>query len=136
MKGPLLTNNISEFWGRRWNIAFRDLTNRFLFRPLVSQCSPRQALTLGFLASGLIHDLVISVPAGGGYGGPTLFFVLQSLAISISRSKLGKRLGLKNGWRGWLFAAFALLTPVGLLFHRPFVLEIILPFMKAIGAVP
>lgn len=135
MNRPLLPNNISDFWGRRWNVAFRDLTNRFIFRPLVTRCGPLTALFLGFLASGLIHDLVISVPAGGGYGGPTLFFVLQAFAISVSRSKIGKQLGLKTGWRGWLFAVTTLLGPVELLFHRPFALEIILPFLKAVGAV-
>jgi len=32
MHAPLASTSLSEFWGRRWNTAFRDLTHRFLFR--------------------------------------------------------------------------------------------------------
>ena len=41
---------------------------------------------------------------------------------------------LQSGLRGRLFAAAVLLMPLGLLFHSSFVLEIVLPFMKAMGA--
>lgn len=35
MEWPIAATSIGEFWGRRWNRAFRDLTYRFLFRPLI-----------------------------------------------------------------------------------------------------
>ena len=50
------------------------------------------------------------------------------------RSAFGRRMGLGHGWRGRLFALGVLLAPVGLLFHPPFVVGIIVPFMHAIGA--
>ena len=134
MNEPLASTGISEFWGRRWNTAFRDITNRFLFRPLTARYGATIALFASFLASGLIHDLVISVPARAGYGGPTLFFVVQSLAIFASRSKLGRSLGLETGVQGRLFTAIVLLAPLTFLFHRAFVLDIMVPFMKAVGA--
>ena len=59
----------------------------------------------------VVHDLVISVPAGGGYGGPTLFFALQGVAVLVERSPLGRRVGLGRGWRGWLFTMLVLLAP-------------------------
>lgn len=34
MDWPIAAVSVSEFWGRRWNRAFRDLAHRFLFRPL------------------------------------------------------------------------------------------------------
>jgi alginate O-acetyltransferase complex protein AlgI len=133
MHAPLASVSVSEFWGRRWNLAFRDLTHRFLFRPLTHRLGPRAALAIGFIFSGLIHDLVISVPAGAGYGLPTLFFLIQGLAIFGERSKVGRKLGLGRGWRGWLFTTVVLLAPVRLLFHRAFVLEIVVPFLQALG---
>jgi alginate O-acetyltransferase complex protein AlgI len=135
MNWPLAAVSVSDFWGRRWNTAFRDLTHRFLFRPLTRLLGPRWALLIGFVFSGLLHDLVISWPARGGYGGPTLFFLLQSLAIFVERSGPGRRLGLGKGWPGWLFTTLVLLVPVSGLFHPPFVREIMVPFLRAIGGI-
>jgi hypothetical protein len=134
MNHPTRSTSVAEFWGRRWNTAFRDLTHQFLFRPLARRASPVIALCLGFVISGVIHDIVISIPAGGGYGGPTAFFCIQAAAILFERSPIGASLGLGRGWRGWLFAAVALLLPVRLLFHDPFVARIVVPFMQACGA--
>lgn len=135
MNRPLASTSLSEFWGRRWNTAFRDLTHRFLFRPSASWLGPRWGIVVGFLFSGAVHDLVISVPAHGGYGGPTLFFAIQGVAMVIERSRFGHQMGLGNGRSGRLFAAAVLVAPVGLLFHRPFVVEVIVPFMRALGAI-
>ena len=135
MNRPLSSTSLSEFWGRRWNSAFRDLTHRFLFRPCASWLGPRWGIVAGFLFSGAIHDLVISVPARGGYGGPTFFFAVQGAGMVIERSELGRHIGLGSGWSGRLFTVTVLLAPVGLLFHRPFVIGIIVPFMQTIGAI-
>jgi alginate O-acetyltransferase complex protein AlgI len=89
---------------------------------------------LVFAVSGLIHDLVISLPARAGYGLPTLYFLLQGAGVTVERSRLGRRLGLGQGLRGWLFMAVFLTVPVLGLFHPWFVLRVILPFMQAIHA--
>lgn len=133
MDHPASSTSLSEFWGRRWNIAFRDLTHRFLFRPLQRRLGPHPALLIGFLVSGMVHDLVISLPAQGGYGLPTLFFSLQCLGILFERSVIGKRLGLGHGWFGWLFCLLLLAGPAALLFHVPFVDHVVLPFLQVIG---
>jgi D-alanyl-lipoteichoic acid acyltransferase DltB (MBOAT superfamily) len=134
MNRPLASTSLSEFWGRRWNTAFRDLTHRYLFRPCTSRFGPRWGLFAGFLFSGVVHDLVISVPARGGYGGPTVFFAIQGAALVFERSSTGRRIGLGAGWTGRAFAILILASPVFLLFHRPFVVGIILPFMHAVRA--
>lgn len=135
MDWPIVSVSVSEFWSRRWNRAFRDLTHRFLFRPLTAKVGPRWGLAFGFLFSGLVHDAVISFPANGGFGGPTFFFLLQAAAMFIERSRMGRRIGLGRGLRGHLFAAVVLIVPVGLLFHRPFVVRIIIPFLMALKAI-
>lgn len=87
-----------------------------------------------FLVSGLIHDLVISLPARAGYGPPTAYFLLQGTGIMIEHSGFGKRLGLGQGVRGWLFMAVVVAGPVFWLFHPWFVQRVIIPFMQAIHA--
>jgi hypothetical protein len=134
MNWPIAATSVSDFWGRRWNTAFRDLTHRFFFAPLLRRVGPAWALGVGFLFSGLIHDLVISVPARGGWGRPTLFFLVQGAAIFIERSPLGRTLGLGRGWSGWLFTMLVLLLPAYGLFHPPFIREVVIPFLEAIGA--
>jgi hypothetical protein len=136
MNNPLASTSVSEFWGRRWNTAFRDLTHKHLFRPLAKWAGALWALVIGFLFSGFVHDLVISVPAGGGYGGPTLFFLFQAIAMLIERSAAGKKLGLGHGWRGWLFTAVAVAGPAWLLFHPPFVTRVVVPFIESLTSLP
>ena len=135
MNWPIASVRLSDFWGRRWNTAFRDLTHRFLFKPLAIRLGPRGALATGFLTSGLIHDAVISYPAGGGYGGPTLYFSIQAAGLFLERTKAARKLGIGSGKIGWLFTLSILALPAPLLFHRPFVTRIIIPFMHAMGAI-
>ena len=89
---------------------------------------------LVFVASGLIHDLVISVPARGGYGLPTVYFILQGLGVMLERSTLGRRLGVQKGIAAWLFLLVVAAVPAFWLFHPPFVRRVILPFMQAVHA--
>lgn len=130
MNQPTRSTSVTEFWGRRWNVAFRDLTHSLLFHPLARRYGPHCGCLLGFFASGLIHDIVISIPASGGYGLPTLYFSLQGLAVMTERSVIGKRLRLGRGLQGRLFTLAVLVAPIGLLFHTPFITEIILPWLK------
>lgn len=134
MDWPIAARSVSEFWGRRWNTAFRDLTHRFLFRPLTALRGASAALTLGFLFSGVVHDLVISLPANAGYGGPTLYFALQGAAIFLERSTLGVWIGLGSGWVGWTFTMVCLAAPLPLLFHAPFVRGVVVPFVDCLDA--
>jgi alginate O-acetyltransferase complex protein AlgI len=134
MNRPVVSESLGEFWGRRWNTAFRDLTHRFLFRPMTRRFGAREGLVAGFVFSGVVHDLVISIPAGGGYGGPTLFFTAQGIGILAERSAWGRKVGLAQGARGWLFVMAVLVLPAPVLFHVPFVERIVIPFMHRAGA--
>ena len=89
---------------------------------------------LVFALSGAVHDLVISLPARGGYGLPTLYFLVQGAGVAIERSRLGKILQLGRGPRGWCFTVIFLTVPLYGLFHPFFVMRVILPFMQAIHA--
>ncbi len=134
MSAPVRSVSLSEFWGKRWNLGFRQLSYDLIFSPLHKKLGVGLASFLVFVLSGLIHDLVISVPARGGYGLPTAYFVLQGLGVAVERSSVGKRLGLRGGLGGWLFMVVVIVGPVFWLFHPPFVLHVIIPFMKAVHA--
>jgi alginate O-acetyltransferase complex protein AlgI len=86
-----------------------------------------------FLASGLVHDLVISVPARGGYGLPTVYFVIQGAGVLFERTPLARRVGIgRRGIVSRAFTAVVVLAPVPLLFHEPFLNRVILPFLEVI----
>ena len=89
------------------------------------------AMFIAFLCSGLIHDLVISLPAQGGYGLPTAYFVSQGLGLAAERTSIGQRLGLGHGFIGWVFTLLIAAGPAFWLFHPLFVTRIIIPFMAA-----
>lgn len=134
MSKPILSKTLSEFWGQRWNLGFRQLAYDLLFRPLHKRIGVAAASLAVFLASGVIHDLVISLPARGGYGLPTTYFIVQGLGVTLERSGFGKRLGLQKGIAGWFFMLAIAAGPAFWLFHPPFVLRVIIPFMFAIRA--
>lgn len=132
MDRPLAATSVSAFWGRHWNIAFRDLTHRLVFKPVLRKWGAPVALMAGFVFSGLIHELAVTIPAGGWYGGPTLFFVIQGFAALAERSRRGKAFDLGKGVRGWFFTQGVLLLTVPLLFPPPFALRVINPFIDFI----
>jgi hypothetical protein len=135
MSAPLRSTSLAEFWGKRWNLGFRQLSYELIFRPLHRTIGAGAAGWVVFLASGLIHELVISLPARAGYGLPTTYFLLQGAGITVEHTRFGKRFGLGHGVQGWLFMAVFVAGPVFWLFHPWFVLRVILPFMLAIHAI-
>src|SRR5260370_38671858 len=103
MSAPLRSTSLGEFWGKRWNLGFRQLAHELIFRPLCRRLGADTAGFLVFVVSGLIHDLVISLPARGGYGLPPLYFLLQARGVTVERSRFGKPPGRWQGGRGWCF---------------------------------
>jgi alginate O-acetyltransferase complex protein AlgI len=150
MNRPLRSTSVGEFWGRRWNNAFHELAYAFVFKPVQrlwlranrgEEDDTRSeglawagATCAVFLTSGIIHDLVISLPARAGYGLPTAYFGLQALALLFERTTTGRRLGLGRGRRGRTFTVAVIAVPAFWLFHPQFLRIVILPFMEAIGA--
>jgi predicted DCC family thiol-disulfide oxidoreductase YuxK len=134
MNAPLRSTSVSEFWSQRWNAAFNDLALRIVFRPAARRVGIAMATLLAFLASGLVHELVISLPANAGYGLPSAYFLVQALGVLMERSSVGNWLALRAGVRGWLFTMIVVAGPAFWLFHPPFVRQVIVPFMQAIGA--
>jgi predicted DCC family thiol-disulfide oxidoreductase YuxK len=130
MDSPLKSITLGEFWGRRWNGAFNQLAFEILFQPLARAAGPIISTMVAFLASGLIHELVISLPAHAGYGLPAAYFLLQGCGVVIQH----RVARIRRGMAGRFFTILVVAGPAFWLFHPPFVRNVILPFMKAIGA--
>ena len=128
MRCPVAAASLTDFWSRRWNLAFRDVSHALVFRPVSARWGASTAAWTVFGLSGLAHETVISVPAGAGYGGPTIYFLLQSLGIGLARRF--------QSLSGRLWTWIVLIAPLGLLFHPPFVHRVMIPFFKTIGALP
>jgi hypothetical protein len=133
MNNPILASSVSNYWGKRWNLAFRDLAHTYVFRPNVGKFGIAGATLAVFLVSGLVHDFVISVPARAGFGLPTLYFLIQAVGLLFERTRMGKRIGTGKGLVGRLFCAAVVLGPILLLLHRPFVERVVVPMLTAIG---
>jgi hypothetical protein len=136
MNAPTRATSLGEFWGRRWNSAFNRVAHDAVFRPVHRRFGTATATMAVFLASGLVHDLVISVPARGGYGLPTLYFILQGAGVLAERSPMPRRRGLRHGYAGWCFTLTVTAAPAFWLFHPPFVRNVVVPMLHAIGALP
>ena len=124
MDAPLRSRSLSEFWGRRWNTGFSIPARRYLMEPLARRFGTTAGLLAVFLVSGLVHELVISLPAKAGYGLPTLYFLIQAAALVIERKRGSNRF--------WTLVCVA--APAFILFHPPFVHRVIIPFLNVIGA--
>ena len=134
MRAPIAADSLASFWGGRWNSAFADVARRFLFKPTVRHLGLVGSGGLVFLVSGIVHELVISLPARGGWGGPTLYFLLQGAGIAVEKSTFGKRLCLDRNVRGWGWAFMFTAVPLPLLFHPPFVHHVIVPFLVTLNS--
>ena len=127
MHAPWLSGSLAEFWGRRWNVAFRDAFAGFYHQ--VSRAWGRgPAVASVFLISGFLHELVISWPVRQGYGGPTLYFLVQA-AGWLAEDRWGRNAPplLRRLWT-WLL----LLAPLGWLFHAPFREAVVNPWLKGL----
>jgi Membrane bound O-acyl transferase family len=133
MQEPLASVSLGELWGKRWNLGFRTLSHTWIFQPLQKRFGPAAGTLGAFLASGLLHDLVISAPARGGYGLPTAYFLVQGLGVIAERSETGQRFDLGRGVRGWFWTALIAAGPVYALFHPWFVMRVIVPFLRTIA---
>jgi hypothetical protein len=134
MHSPATATSLSDFWSVRWNTAFSDLMHEYVFKDLARKIGVVRAVFAVFIVSGLLHELVISIPARSGYGLPTFYFLTQGLGVFVERSRFGRRIGLGRGLIGWCFVMLITCAPAFWLFPPSFIRNVILPMLHAIGA--
>jgi hypothetical protein len=129
-RSPLRSTNLREFWGRRWNLAFSEMTAIAIYQPLVRVAGRGPALAASFLASGLLHELAISVPVRAGYGLPMAYFMLHGILMTVeTRLAKANRPIDRVPWMGRVWTLTWLLAPLPILFHRPFLAGVVWPLI-------
>jgi alginate O-acetyltransferase complex protein AlgI len=120
-RSPLASRSLDAFWSRRWNLAFSEMIALGVYRPLAGMWGRSVATVAAFLASGVLHELAISVPVKSGYGGPMLYFLIQGVLILIERRFETSGRPVSSWGAGshvWVLLCLALPAPI--LFHHAF----------------
>jgi len=125
---PATSVSLTEFWGKRWNVAFIEMTTIALLRPLRCTLGNAGALLIAFLFSGLLHELALSVPVNKGFGMPLLYFFIQGLMVLLEKRLAfsGSRF-LQNKVIARIWVFFWIVVPIPLLFHNAFLQGVIWP---------
>jgi alginate O-acetyltransferase complex protein AlgI len=127
-KDPIKSQTLQEFWSKRWNVAFVELTTLAVVRPLKQRFGPVTAFWISYVFSGLLHELAISLPVNSGFGKPFLYFIIQALLIMTMEKYLINR--LPNGATRTCWVLACLFVPIFLLFHKEFILQIVVPLVN------
>ncbi len=136
MRTPIAATSLADYWGARWNLAFAVPARDLLFKPLARRVGVAGATLAAFAVSGVLHETVIALPAGGGWGWPTAYFLFQGTAVLVERSRLGQALGLGKGLCGWVFVLVCTVGPAFWLFPPQFVERVVVPMLSALNPMP
>jgi alginate O-acetyltransferase complex protein AlgI len=119
-RAPWRSASLGEFWSRRWNLAFSEMTSVAVYRPIAARRGRPAALAAAFLFSGVLHEIAISLPVRAGYGRPLLYFAIHGALTQVERAR---------GPFGRALTLLAVVLPLPLLFHRPFLQGVMWPLL-------
>ncbi|QEC51624.1 membrane bound O-acyltransferase family protein [Anseongella ginsenosidimutans] len=80
---PFRAETLGEFWNSRWNIAFTEMTALSIYRPIRKMQDKPAGIVGAFLASGIFHEIAISLPVMKGFGLPLIYFAIQGVMVII-----------------------------------------------------
>ena len=92
---PLLSQSPREFWGRRWNIYFRNVSHRNIFLPMQGKIPVTMAVICVFGFSIMLHEYMIWVSLGTHLGYMTAFFSIHC-AATIAQTWFIRKTGKKK----------------------------------------
>lgn len=131
-QAPYKSTSLKEFWGKRWNRAFSEMTALIAYRPLKNKLGAETSLILSFLLSGLLHEVAISLPVMKGFGLPMLYFVIHAIAMQLETRSIFVQKLLKQKWFEHVWVLSLLIIPMPLLFHRIFVEQVLVPLRSVV----
>jgi alginate O-acetyltransferase complex protein AlgI len=93
------------------------MMQRLVGRPVQLLAGENTGVMSVFIASGLLHELAITLPVQSGYGLPTLYFTLHG-ALTLLEKRMGRPFGK-------IPALLAVVLPLSFLFPPAFQTEVI-----------
>jgi len=92
---PLLARSLAHFWGSCWNRWVGEWLRHIFFFPLMRH--PRLGLFAAFVASGIWHELILTVPHyfmgfPVQFGPMAAYFLIQGIALLIEPRHWDRRL--------------------------------------------
>jgi Membrane bound O-acyl transferase family len=101
---PFLSRSPRDFWGRRWNMTFRNAAHRLIFLPL-RQRHPGWAAAWVFIWSAAVHEYLIFAALQTSRGEMAAFF-LSSGAVTLLETRYRRpvplpralAIALHSGW--------------------------------------
>lgn len=127
-KNPFEADNLGDFWGKKWNLAFKEMTWISVYRPMARAFPHGEVLLVSFGLSGLLHEAAISLPVMAGFGLPFAYFLLQGGLVALERSLFKRGMPI-HGWVGRIWVLFWLILPLPILFHKPFLAGVVWPLI-------
>jgi len=113
----LEAQGLGDFWSRRWNVGYSQMMQRLVGRPVEKLAGADAGLMAIFLASGVLHELAITLPVRSGFGLPTLYFAIHG-GLTLLERKMGRPFGK-------IPTLLLVALPLGLLFPPAFQSEVI-----------
>jgi D-alanyl-lipoteichoic acid acyltransferase DltB (MBOAT superfamily) len=135
-RSPYKARSLKEFWGKRWNLAFSEMTALIAYRPLKYKIGAENAVIISFLVSGLLHEIAISFPVSSGYGLPLLYFIIHAVAMQLEAKSLFVKRLLSHRLLSHIWVLSLLVIPMPILFHRAFVSEVLIPLREMLLFLP
>jgi hypothetical protein len=127
-KSPLKSRSLTEFWSKRWNLAFSEMVAIVIFKPLKNKIGQIGAVLAGFAFSGILHELALSLPVSTGYGLPFLYFLIQGILVILEKVLLNHQIYiLQRPVIGKIWTLFWVIVPAPLLFHDAFIQQVVWP---------
>jgi Membrane bound O-acyl transferase family len=118
-RAPFVSKTLAEFWSRRWNIGFSEMTSLAVYLPLRRKLGAPLAVMVSFGVSGVLHEIAISLSVNAGFGLPLLYFLIQGASM-LAQRRVGRSL---------LWTLATLILPLPLLFHAPFLNGVVWPLI-------
>ncbi|MDF2455046.1 MAG: rane protein [Cytophagaceae bacterium] len=129
---PYKARSLKEFWGKRWNMAFSEMTASIVYKPFLPVLGKQKSVAASFLFSGILHEVAISFPVQAGYGLPLLYFALHAFLMFIeNKTMVIQKITAHRVW-GHVWVMTWLILPLPLLFHKNFIDAVAKPLALSI----